>query len=70
MKNVLFTVHICGSVEVESESELQKIRCKVEFNREDVSINSFEAEINGVGDVHGKSAGRCTIAVAPDFSTN
>ena len=70
MKNVLFTVHMRGSVEVVDESELRQIRCKVEFTKEDVSINSFEVEINGMADIHEKSTDRYNLGVSPDFSPN
>ncbi len=50
-KDVLFTIHMYGSAQVEDVSEIKNIGCKVTFDKDSVAIGTVQVEINSVADI-------------------
>ncbi|MBI2831066.1 MAG: hypothetical protein HYX79_02280 [Chloroflexi bacterium] len=50
-KDVLFTVYMYGSAQVEDVSEIHKIGCRVTFDKENVAIGTIQVEINSVAEI-------------------
>ncbi len=51
MKEVLFTIHIYCSAQLEDESELQKVGCRVSFDNANVGVGTVEMETNSVANI-------------------
>lgn len=51
MKEVLFTIHVYCSAQLEDESELQKVGCRVSFDKPNVSVGTVEMETNSVASI-------------------
>ncbi len=51
MKEVLFTIHVYCSAQLEDESELRKVGCRVSFANAEVSVGSVEVETNSVANI-------------------
>ncbi len=54
MKEVLFTIYVYCSAQLEDESELQKVGCRVSFDNENVSIGTVKMETNSVANIDEK----------------